>query len=175
MLSAGRARDLSLKDEVLHLLVGPAVNRAERLVVCAVGRFVSLGDGDLVLVAVILDQLVCTESLMALFAVHERIGEGTEMSGSDPCLRVHKNRAVKTYIIRILLDKFLPPGFLDIVLKLNAQIAVVPGIRQTAVNFGAREDKSSGFCQCYNFIHCLFHVVRFLPILVIIFFIAQYS
>ena len=143
MLSACRARDLVLEDEVLHLLVGPAVDRAERLIVCAVCFLIGSRDRDLILMAIILDQLVRAESLVAFLAVHKRIGERAQMSGRDPCLRIHEDGAVKTNVIWIFLNEFLPPCLLYVILQLDAEIAVIPCICKSTVDLRTREDKSA--------------------------------
>ena len=75
---------------------------------------------------------------MALLTVHQRIRETAEMSGSHPRLRIHQNRTVHTDIVRILLNKFLPPCSLDVILQFDAQIAVVPCICKSAVNLRSR-------------------------------------
>ena len=85
MLTAGRTRNLMLLDEAFHLLVGPAVCRA--------------ADVDPVLSRIILDQLIGSETLVALLTIHQRIREGSEMSRSNPRLRIHEDRAVNAYII----------------------------------------------------------------------------
>ena len=43
--------------------------------------------------------------------------------------------AVHTYVIRILLDKFLPPCSFYVVFKLYAQVSIIPCICKTSVNF----------------------------------------
>ena len=90
-------------DKVHHLLLGPSVNG-------------SAFDLQAFLCTEILDQLICAETLMALFTIHQRIRKSSQMSGSDPCLRVHKDGTVNAYIIRRLLNKFLPPGTLYVIL-----------------------------------------------------------
>ena len=59
------------------------------------------------------------------------------MTGSYPCLGIHEDSGVKTYIVLVLLNELLQPCVLDVVLELNAERAVVPCICQTAVNFRA--------------------------------------
>ena len=58
-LAAGRARNLVVRDELLHLLIAPAVDGS---VQC-----------DPVCQCIVFDNLVCTKSFMALSAVHQRI------------------------------------------------------------------------------------------------------
>jgi len=144
MFSAGRTRNLMLLDEVLHLFLGPCV-------------YTAAFDFNAFFLAEVFDQLVCTETLVALFTVHQRIGKSAEMTGSYPCLRVHQDRAVNTYVVRALHHEFLPPCFFHVVFQLNTERAVIPGICQAAVDFGTRIYKTSGFCYCHNFVHCLFH------------------
>ena len=75
---------------------------------------------------------------MTLLTVHQRIREAAEMTGSHPCLRVHQDRTVNADIVRILLNKLLPPCSLDVILQFDAQIAVVPCICKSAVNLRSR-------------------------------------
>ena len=168
MFAACRARNLVLKDEFLHLFVGPAVNGTKRLIICAVSSFVCFRDRDLILVAIILDQLVCAESFMAFLAVHQRIRERAKMTGCDPGLRIHEDCAVKTHVVWILLNKFLPPCFFYVILQLNAEITVIPCICKSAVDLGTRKNKSSGFRKRYNFIHRLFHNAQNSPLFICI-------
>ncbi len=59
MFAADRASDILLLDKLLHLVLREGVDR--------------LVQRDTVLSRIILYQLVCTEALMALLAVHQRI------------------------------------------------------------------------------------------------------
>ena len=129
VLAAARARNLVLLDIGLHLLVTPAVHTGLELYA--------------VLRRVVLNQLICAEALVTALAVHERIREAADVTGGDPGLRVHENRAVYADVIRRLLDELLPPRSLHVVLEFNAEIAVIPGVRKTAVNFRAGIDKPS--------------------------------
>ena len=113
-----------LFDEITHLFLCPSIDRAFQC--------------DVFLIAEIFDQLICTETLMTFFTVHQRIRKASEMSGCYPGLRIHQNRTVHTDIVRILLNKFLPPCSLDVILQFDAQIAVVPCICKSAVNLRSR-------------------------------------
>ena len=143
MLAAARAGNLVLLDIVLHLLVAPAVHAGLEL--CAVLR------------RIVLDQLVRAEALVTALAVHERIRKTADVTGGNPGLRVHENRAVHTHIVGRFLDELLPPRSLHVVLKLHAEIAVVPGVRESAVDFRTRIDKTSRLCECHDFFHCISH------------------
>ena len=94
---------------------------------------------------------------MALFAVHQRIRKSAKMSGSYPCLWIHQNRTVNTYIVRAFLNEFLPPCSFYIIFQFHTKISIIPCICKSTVNLRSRIYESSGFCQCYNFFHCLFH------------------
>ena len=143
VLAAGRARNVVVFDKCLHLFLGERIDR--------------LRQRDAFLCREILDQLVRAETLVALLTIHQRIAEAAEMAGRHPCLRVHEDCAVYADVVRILLDELLPPGLLNVVLQLHAEVTVVPGICQAAVDFGARIYKASRLRECYNFVHCLFH------------------
>ena len=145
VLTAGRARNVVVLDERLHLLLGKCINRLRKR--------------DALLRRKILDQLVRAEALVALLAVHQRIGKSAQMARRNPRLRVHEDGAVNTYVVGILLDEFLPPCLLYVVLEFHAEITVIPGVCQTAVNLGARVYKASRLRECYNLVHSFFHSV----------------
>ena len=134
-----------LFDKVHHLLLRPCIHTAF--------------NRNPMLSTIILDQFICTETLMTFFTVHQRIRKSTQMAGSHPCLRIHKNRTVHTYIVWRFLNKFLPPCTFYVILQLHTEISVIPGICQTTVNFRARIHKASCFCQSHDFFHCFFHVI----------------
>ena len=46
-----------------------------------------------------------------------------------------RDGTVYTTVIRILLDKFLPPCSFNVVFKLYAQVSIIPCICKTSVNF----------------------------------------
>ena len=132
-------------DELNHLLIAPAIYGAAEI--------------DIIILCIILDQLIRTETLVTFLTVHQRIRKSAEMSGSHPGLRIHQNRTIHTDIVRILLNKFLPPCALDIILKFYAQITVVPGVCKATVDLGAWIYKTSRLCNLHDLVHCLFHYV----------------
>lgn len=101
MLAAGGAGDIVFLDKIFHFFLRKSVD----------GLFESFAR----LFAVILDKLVCAEALLTFAAVHERVGKAAEVTRSNPCLRIHENGRIKTYIVGAFGDEFLPPCFLDIV------------------------------------------------------------
>ena len=66
-----------LIDELLHLGLAQRVN--------------ALAEVEVILVAPVLDDLVGTEALMALLAVHQRVGEAAHVAGCHPDFRVHED------------------------------------------------------------------------------------
>ena len=56
------------------------------------------------------------------------------MSGCNPGLWVHKDSAVNTDIVRVLLDELLPPGALYVIFKLYTKITIIPGICETSID-----------------------------------------
>ena len=144
VLAAGGAGDVVLFDKVLHLLLGEGVD--------------GLGKLEAGLGAPVLNDLVGAEALVALAAVHQRIGEAAEMAACHPGLRVHQDRGVKADVVGILLHELLPPGVLDVLLELGAEGAVVPGVGKAAVDLAAGEDKAAVFAQRDDLVHRLFGV-----------------
>ena len=150
MLAAGGAGNVVLLDEVLHLALGEGID--------------GLGQLEGGLAAPILNELVRAEALVALAAVHQRIGEAAQVAGGDPGLRVHEDGGVKADVIGVLLHELLPPGALDVVLQLDAERAVVPGVGEAAVDLGAGEDEASVLAQSHDPVHGffgIFHVSSF--------------
>ena len=156
MLAAGRAWNLMLPDISLHLLMAPSVN--------------AVSDINAILMCIVFDHLIRTETLMAFLTVHQRVAESAQVSACHPGLRIHQDRAIHTYVIWRFLNKLLPPGFLYIVLKLYSKIAVIPCIRKPAIDLRSRIHESSGFCQSHNLFHRLFNHILFLT-----FYFVDYS
>lgn len=137
-VAAHGAGDLVLVHVLFHLLVRPA---------CDV-LF------DAVLVHIVFDKIVCAVTGFAAFAVHKGIGETADMSACLPSGRVHNDCAVKSHVVGIFDDEFLPPGLFDIVFHLHAERAVVPRVRETAVDFTAGVHETAIFCKGNDLVHC---------------------
>ena len=142
VLAAAGAGDVVLLDEVLHLLLGEGID--------------GLGQLHAVLAAPILNELVRPEPLLALPAVHQRIGEAGQMAAGHPGLGVHEDGGVLPHVVGILLNELLPPRLFDVVLQLHAQRTVVPGVGQTSVNFRAGKDEAPVFAQSHDLVHGFF-------------------
>ena len=63
------------------------------------------------------------------------------------------------------LDELLPPGALYIVLELDAEISVIPGIRKSSIDLGAGIDEASRLREGNDRVHCIIfcHKFLFLP------------
>ena len=133
MLSTCRTWNLILIDKVLHLLLCPCIYRTIQF--------------NVILCTIIFDDFIRTETLVTLFTIHQRITESSEMSTCDPCLWVHKDRTVHTYIERRFLNEFLPPCFFYIVFQFYSEITIIPCIRKPAIDLRSRIYKSSCFRQ----------------------------
>ena len=133
MLSACRAWNLLLVNEVLHLFLCPCIY-------CTI-QF------DVVLCAVIFDNFICTETLMTLFTVHQRIAEYSKMSAGDPCLWIHKDRTIYSYVVWRFLDEFLPPCSFYVIFQFYSEITIIPCICKPAIDLRSRIYKSSCFRQ----------------------------
>ncbi len=134
LLAAYRADDVVPGDELFQLGVAPAVT--------GLGAF-----GE------VLDQLVRAEAGLAGFAVHQRIIEAAHVAAGHPDFPVHQDRAVQSGVVLAFLHELLPPGLFDVVLEFHTQRAVVPGVRQSAVDLGSGKDKSPVLAKRHQFIH----------------------
>ena len=151
VLAAGGAGDIVLLHKIFHLRLGKGIDGAGQL--------------KAVLGTPVLNDFIGTEALVAFAAVHQRVGKAGKMAGGHPGLGVHQDGGILADIIGVLLDEFLPPGALDVVLQLHAQGAVIPGVGQSAVNLAAGVNKPAVLTQVYQGIHRffgIFHVYTFL-------------
>ena len=122
----------------------------------------------MILLAPVLDDLVRPEALLALLAVHQRVGEAPHVAAGHPNLGVHEDGGVQAHVIGVLLDKLFPPRPFDVVLQLRAQGTVVPGVGQSAVDLAAGEDEAPALAQGHNFFHSLFAVFHACTLLFLI-------
>ena len=105
-----------------------------------------------------LDELVRPLTGAAALAVHQGVREVAHMAGGDPGGGVHQDGGIQTHVVVGFLDELLQPGLLHVVLEFHAQRAVVPGVGQAAVDFGARVDEAPAFAEVYDHIQSLFTV-----------------
>ena len=137
-LAADGAGDLVIGDVFFHLGVVPA------------------GDALLNALAlhIVLDEVVGAVTGLAALAVHQGVGEASDVAACDPYVGVHQDRAVDAGVERIFLHEFLPPRALDVVFELDAERTVVPCVGEPAVDLAAGEDEASALAEGDEFVHC---------------------
>ena len=106
------------------------------------------------------DQLVRAMAGLAAFAVQQRVGEAGHMAGGDPGLGIHDDRRIQPDVGGAFLHEFLPPRALNVVFQFHAERAVVPGVRQSAVDIRPGIYKAPAFAQGDDFVHGFFTVVH---------------
>ena len=137
MLAADGADDvLVLGDELVHLVKAHGID-------------VHFG----VLVA---DELVGTVTCLAGAAVQQRVREARHMAGGDPGLRIHDDGCIQAHVVGALLHELLQPCFLDVVLELDAQRAVIPAVGKTAIDLRTGEHVTTVLAEVDDHIKGLF-------------------
>ena len=134
-LSAIWTRNLLFPDVVHHFFIRPASR------ICTVKVF---------------NQVICSVASLAGFAVHERVREATEVTGSDPSLWIHQNGTVQTDIIGAFLNELLPPSPFDIIFQFDTEWAIIPSVGKSAVDFRTGIYKASGLTKVNDFVHAFF-------------------
>src|SRR5438094_5055768 len=92
---------------------------------------------------VALRQVVEPETLAAVPALDQRVGEILHVSRRFPHARVHEDRTVQTDDVFPQLDHRSPPGILDVALELDAERPEVPGRARAAVDLARREHEAA--------------------------------
>ena len=82
---------------------------------------------------------------MTVFALHEWIRERSDMPRRDPSIGVHHDRRIEEHHILALLDEFLDPEILDILLQEYSEWTVVPRVRETSVDLRTLIDEPFDF------------------------------
>ena len=109
------------------------------------------------------NEFIGTVTHFAVAAVDQGVMEGGHVSGCNPYPRIHQNGGVQSHVVGILLYKFFPPCPFDVIFKFHAQRAVIPTVRQTAVNFTSGENKSPSLAQRNQLFHGFFPVIHTYP------------
>ena len=91
---------------------------------------------------VVLDEIVCTISLLGVLIVNERVIESSYVTGSNPCLRMHEHAGINADHIFVKTGHRLPPIPLDIVLEFHSHLTIVINCSQTVINLAGREYES---------------------------------
>lgn len=103
------------------------------------------------------DELIGTESLLALFAIHERIAESSDMSGGDPYLGIHEDRGIEEDHIGSLLGEVPYECIFEVFLENGSVRSVIPRIRKSAVDLGTLEYETSSFAELDYIFHLYCH------------------
>ena len=101
----------------------------------------------------LLDQMVGPESALAGLAVDQRIVEVDDVTRRLPDAWVHQDPGIEADHVAPPVDEGPPPELLDVVLQLDAERAVIPGVGQTAVNIGSGKDESASLGEGDDLVH----------------------
>ena len=127
-----------------HLRLGPIARLTGLRVrnVCqTIGRRVT------VLGLVGLQQVVSAVALVGVQRLHQRVSEGSDVTGSFPDLARQDNGGIQADDILTTGDEGLPPLALDVFLQLHTQGTVIPCRAGTAVNFTTRVNEPPALTQ----------------------------
>ena len=110
------------------------------------------------LAQVVLNQDIGPVALLGVFVVDEGVIEGTHVAGGLPDARMHENGGIDAHNVLIEARHGLPPVVLDVVLELDAHLAVIINGGQTVVNLAGREYETillaMGYQHLKKFILC---------------------
>ena len=101
----------------------------------------------------LLDQMVGPESALAGLAVDQRIVEVDDVTRRLPDAWVHQDAGIEADHVAPPVDEGPPPELLDVVLQLNAERSVIPGVGQTAVDIGAGKNESASLGERDDLVH----------------------
>ena len=88
-------------------------------------------------------RVVGAEAVLALLAVHQRIGEPGDVPRRLPHGGMHQDRRVEALDVVPGVHHGPPPAVLDVLLELHAERTVVPDRAETTVDLGGLEDESA--------------------------------
>ncbi len=157
----------TLRDVVNLLLIlqHTAVGLAEHLLVevfeTLAGLLNLLVDFLLDFGDMVLDEHIGAVALLGVLVVNQRVIESVHVAGSLPNGRVHKDAAVQTDDVLVVLHHRFPPILLDVVFQFNAILAVVINGAQAVVNFTGRENEAVLFGVGDNLFEAFFVVSHF--------------
>src|SRR5208282_4998170 len=93
------------------------------------------------------------ETLLAVFAIDQRVGEVFQMTRRFPGARMLKNRRIEPEHVAAVLHHLTPPRLLDVALQLDAQRAVVEGGSESPVDVARWKNNSTALAQVDQFFH----------------------
>ncbi len=108
---------------------------------------------------IILDQHVGAVALLGILVVDQRVIECAHVARGLPDARVHEDGRIDTHDVVVEMDHRLPPVFLDVVLHLDAHLAVIvngaqtvidlAGLKNETVLLGVRHERLEYFFLCH--------------------------
>ena len=102
------------------------------------------------LISQFFNELIFARALVAVQALNEGVGEGLNVSGSNPHLAGQNHRGVQANNVCAAANHVVPPLTFDVLFEFHSQRAVVPGRASTAVNFTAGENKAATLSKRNN-------------------------
>src|SRR6185437_8418200 len=97
--------------------------------------------------------VIGTETLLAAFAIDQRVGEVLQMARGFPGARMLQDRAVETDDVAARRHHRAPPRLLDVALEFDAERAVVPRRAEAAVDLACGEDDSAALAEIDQLVH----------------------
>src|SRR5712664_2712201 len=97
--------------------------------------------------------IVGPKSVLALLAVHERIGESRNMPRCLPDLGMHQDGRIEAFDIVAFVHHRSPPALLDVLLELDAERPVVPHGAEAAVDLGRLKHEAAPLGQRHELLH----------------------
>ena len=121
--------------------------------------------GDPVLGCVALLQMISAHPLVTRQALSQRVVEHSDVSRGHPHLTRQDDRGVKTNDVIAAGDHGTPPLPLDVLLKLDAEWAVIPRSTGAAIDLPTRENESASLTEVDDIVECASggHSRPFLP------------
>ena len=97
--------------------------------------------------------IVGPKAVLALLAIHERIGEPGQMPRCLPDLGMHQDRGVEALDVVAFMHHRPPPALLDVLLELDAERSVIPHGAKAAIDLGGLKYEAAPFCQRHELLH----------------------
>ena len=89
---------------------------------------------------IILNENICTISLLGILIIDKRVVECGYVTGCNPGFRMHEYAGVYTHNILVEAGHRIPPVLLDIVFEFNTKLAVIIHCGESVIDFTGREN-----------------------------------
>ena len=97
--------------------------------------------------------IIGAEAVLAVPAIHERVGEAGHVAGRLPHPGVHEDGRVEALDVVAGVDHRAPPAVFDVLLELDAERAVIPDRTQAAIDLRGLEDESAALAEGDQLVH----------------------